>query len=1125
MNTNNRNEWVLIDILFKEQGLVAHHLNSFAYYLQTIIPETILDTPPFIYENDNYRFTYQYTNTFIHKPGVIEHDGTVTNMLPNEARNRSLVYASPLFVQVTKNLLVKSTNKNKKTEEIFPLAMIPMMIKSVQCYLYKATTEELVKAKECMYEQGGYFITNGGTEKVLVGMKRTAINQPYVFSNKKNPDDITCTISSIEEKARKPPSIMNIHLVPVSYSGRRTIKVEISYFKKEFPLGILFRALGYTGKIKSTFYKSFAFNALEKLKQRELQILLENLDEDIFYIITQENAFEYLAKISMTQGSNREKSNIYTHSVLQKEFLPHIGIDETSYTDKVIYLGYMVHKLLQTYYGLREYDDHDHSKNKRTDESGILCGMIFKQAFHKHEKELHMMLKKKLDGTIKEINLSPLVNNTGFSKDLQVPLSTGNWAVIRSAKMKTGVSQLLNRFNYQATLSHCRRNTNPMPKNSVLSKPRQINTSSWGTECCIESPEGSSIGLINNKTLVCHITIPSSDFFIYELIKKYNTKSSMVATKECQWLILLNGKIVGWYQDNKLYNYLRSMKTKNIIPYDTGICIYENVKEIYIYTDGGRTARPLFIVEDKKIKLTEEYLQKLKTKEKVWDDLFKDSILEMVDSGEQESLLVAIHPDDLQKDIAYTHIEINDALIVGVCSSIIPYGNSNPSARLVFQSGMNKQATAIPKTNINYSMDTATHILNYPQKPLCQTEQMGVLNFNELPTGENAVVGICNFAWNMEDALIINQASLDRGMFRTIFERVYKETECKIVGKEVFFGLPPPTDPSFANCHKCDIDGIVKKGVRVYEDDIIISKMVTVQDDENGECIKPRGIYVKKGEEGVIADVMITVNPDGNKTVKVKIRQERRPEVGDKFASAPAQKGVIGLIVRQEDMPFTQDGITPDILINACSEASRSTTGRIKEIRSGKIAALAGRFINATMFNSGGKKEMEDLGEELKKLGYNRYGWEKMTNGTTGEIMEGLIYTGVCYYQRLKHMVADKIHVRGYRGPIASLTRQALDGRGRGGGLRVGEMERDNLISHGCSFTLQEILFYTSDYYQAPVCSKCGFVAIGDPKKKKYLCRGCKGSSVYMTEMPYVLHLLQAELAAAHIAMRIQLEK
>jgi DNA-directed RNA polymerase beta subunit len=300
--------------------------------------------------------------------------------------------------------------------------------------------------------------------------------------------------------------------------------------------------------------------------------------------------------------------------------------------------------------------------------------------------------------------------------------------------------------------------------------------------------------------------------------------------------------------------------------------------------------------------------------------------------------------------------------------------------------------------------------------------------------------------------------------------------------------------------------------------------MATCHSDDEGDVLKPRGISIRKGEEGVVADVLVTVNPDGSKTVKIKIRQERRPEVGDKFASSPAQKGVIGLILNQEDMPFTSEGICPDILINACSEASRSTTGRIKEIRSGKYAALNGKMVDATIFNSGGKKEMDEMGESLHKLGYNKYGWERMTNGTTGEMMEALIYTGVCYYQRLKHMVADKIHVRGYKGPIASLTRQPLDGRNREGGLRFGEMERDNLISLGVGYTLQEILLYFSDYYQTVVCNKCGMVAIGDRKKMRWLCRACKKNDVSLVEMPYILHLLQAELAAAHIALRLILE-
>ena len=896
------------------------------------------------------------------------------------------------------------------------------MVRSIQCRLYKATDEQAIDAKECEYDQGGYFIVNGN-EKILVGMERMCTNQVYVFPNKHDPDDIYAEISSLEEKAKKAPSQFYIHLLPSSNLGKKSLRSNSSYFKKEFPVGILFKALGMCGGIKDAVFQKRLFADVKGLKRRDLEVVLDSIEEESFHIQDQEQAFAYLTKISSTQGSTEDKAETYIHAVLQKEFLPHLGIDEKSYDKKTTFLVYMIQKLLQVHFGVRGFDDHDSEKNKRIDESGILFGNIFKQAWSKLNRELQLIVKKKMEGgaNLKDITLTQLVNNLSLTKDLAYVLSTGNWGVTRNSKQKTGVSQVLNRFNYQASLSHCRRNINPMPKNSVLSKPRQLHNSTWGTTCVAETPEGHSIGLVKNKALSTHITISFSDVFVSDLLSQQGLVN--IPTDATPFIVFLNGKIMGWHATDYIYWFTRSLKLSGSLPMDIGVCCDYPHCEIKIYTDSGRKSRPLFVVCDNKIGTTKEYLDKMVDGTKTWNDIISDGIVEMVDAGEQETLMVCVKSSDLGNDgVKYTHCELSDALIMGVCASIIPYANSDPSARIVYQSSMSKQALSVPGLNYQERMDTMTHILNYPQKPLCQTKAMDAMHFNDLPAGQNAVVAITtNYGSNQEDAIDISRAAIDRGMFRSTYYRVYKDAESKVAGAEEHFGRP---DESSA--HKLDLDGIIQVGIFADEGDMIIGKLST-SIGLDGKPIKPRCTLIKHGEHGIVDRVVFSTNPDGTRAVKVRIRQERIPEIGDKFAAIHSQKGICGAIKNPEDMPFTTSGIIPDIVINPHSQPSRMTIGHMKEIRSGKYGALSGTFPDATIFGSN-IKAMEDMGEGLKALGYESMGWETMYNGTTGAQMRAHIYVGVCYYQRLKHMVQDKIHARASRGPIATLTHQPSDG-------------------------------------------------------------------------------------------------
>jgi DNA-directed RNA polymerase II subunit RPB2 len=1115
------------DVFFKSKSLVAHHIESYANFVQTTIPDTITETVPFDYENEQYRFVYNYDNIYLGPPAVIEHDGSVTDLWPNQARLRDLTYAAPLFAQVSKSLTRKLLNDTISGDENVFVGMLPIMIKSCACRLHNMNEEQLIKANECSYENGGYFIVKGD-EKVLMGMERMCTDHVYVFPNKHDPEDLYAEVSSLEERAKKAPSQFSIHVLPSNMLGKKSLRACLSYFKKEFPLGVLFKALGVTEGIKEMILKHFLFTKLRPLQKRQMEELIDVVEEESFHIADQEAAYTALAKIGTTHISGDDKGVMYVEAVLEKEFLPRIGIDKSAFELKVNFLCHMVQKLLQVLFGLRPHDDHDHEKNKRSDTSGPLLATIFRQSWGKINRELQILIRKKMDGgaALKDIMLSQLINTLSLSKDIGNALATGNWSAVRNSRMKTGVSQPLNRFNRQAALSHCRRVINPMPKNSVLSKPRMVHSSMWGVTCPFESPEGPGIGLVKNMALMCCISVGFPDIWIVEIIHALNLGKEL--SEQTPWIIFVNGKIQGYGESPIAYEMIRNMKLAGTLPMYTSISIDKINREIYVWTDSGRKCRPLLVVEDGKVRMDEAYLKLMESGEKTWEEAIGDGMIEMVDGAEQENLLIAVKLIDLERDgLKYTHAEMSDAFIIGTCASIIPYGNSDPAARLVYQSSMSKQAASVATTNVNQRMDGMNHVLWYPQKPICQTIQMDQMNYNDLPAGQNCVIAlITNGGWNCEDGIVVNQDSLDRGLFRETFYRTYKEGESRVTGQEETFGRPPGE----TGTDKLDLDGLAKMNVRVYEGHMLMGKTCNGLDADQ-KPIKPSNTFIRHGEHGIVDSVMISQNLDGGRTAKVMVRQERKLNVGDKLAAPHSQKSIVSICRRGIDLPFcSSTGIIPDIFINPASQPSRMTIGHMKEIRAGKYGAANGVFPDATMFQyskAENRQIQENIAKGLMEQGYEPSGWEVMSDGTTGEVMNARIFVGVCYYQRLKHMVQDKMHVRSSGGRVDPMTKQPNAGRSRDGGLKIGCMERDIMISLGGAFATQQRLRDLSDKYKQCVClnPECGLIPIANPEKKIWVCRACKTKKIGWIWLPCSMKLLIQQLYAAQLAPRLMTEE
>ncbi|KAK8934248.1 DNA-directed RNA polymerase II subunit RPB2 [Platanthera zijinensis] len=573
---------------------------------------------------------------------------------------------------------------------------------------------------------------------------------------------------------------------------------------------------------------------------------------------------------------------------------------------------------------------------------------------------------------------------------------------------------------------------------------------------------------------------------------------------------------------------------------EVGVIRDIRLKELRLYTDYGRCSRPLFIVEKQRLLIKKKdirSLQQRETPDEGWHDLVAKGFIEYIDTEEEETTMISMTINDLVNarqnpeeaySETYTHCEIHPSLILGVCASIIPFPDHNQSPRNTYQSAMGKQAMGIYVTNYQLRMDTLAYVLYYPQKPLVTTRAMEHLHFRQLPAGINAIVAIsCYSGYNQEDSVIMNQSSIDRGFFRSLFFRSYRDEEKKmgtLVKEE--FGRPNRENTMgmrHGSYDKLDDDGLAPPGTRVSGEDVIIGKTSPIaQDDSQGASsrytLRDHSTSLRHSESGMVDQVLLTTNADGLRFVKVRMRSVRIPQIGDKFSSRHGQKGTVGMTYTQEDMPWTVEGITPDIIVNPHAIPSRMTIGQLIECIMGKVAAHMGKEGDATPFTD---VTVDNISKALHKCGYQMRGFETMYNGHTGRKLTAMIFLGPTYYQRLKHMVDDKIHSRG-RGPVQILTRQPAEGRSRDGGLRFGEMERDCMIAHGAAHFLKERLFDQSDAYRVHVCEKCGLVAIANLKKNSFECRGCKNKTdIVQVHIPYACKLLFQELMSMAIAPRM----
>ncbi|PKI83324.1 Ret1p [Malassezia vespertilionis] len=1107
-------KWMLLPAFLQVKGLVKQHIDSFNYFVDVGL-KNILKANERVTSDIDPKFYLKYTNIFVGRPERADPDAIDRSITPHECRLRDITYSAFIYVDIEYTRGGKIVRRKN-----VPIGRLPIMLRSNKCWLAGQDEKMLARMNECPLDPGGYFIVKG-TEKVILVQEQLSKNRIIVEADPRKGLVQASVTSSTHERKSKSYVLTKHGLLYVKHNS----------LHEDIPIVIVFRALGILSDKEilqlcaghdEIYAELFAVN-LEKAAKLD--------------IFTRKQALEYMGarvKIMRRGVGLRRAPSDEALEVLATVIMAHVPVDNFDFRNKAIYLAAMVRRVLVCMVDGSMVDDRDYVGNKRLELAGQLLSLLFEDLFKKFNHDL----KTNIDKVLKKPNRTAefdAYNQFFYHGDYITAgfvraISTGNWSLKRFKMERAGVTHVLSRLSYISALGMMTRISSQFEKTRKVSGPRALQSSQWGVLCPSDTPEGEACGLVKNLALMTHITTDVDEKPIVKIcytlgLEDVNLLTGAELYEPNMYVVYVNGNVIGVTRSpQRFVAQFRCLRRAGHMNAFVSIYINSHHHTVHIASDGGRICRPLIIVECGKPRVTNEHMLLLRERRMLFDNFLTQGLVEYLDVNEENDSNIALFERNINSNT--THLEIECFTILGAVAGLIPYPHHNQSPRNTYQCAMGKQAIGAIAYNQLNRIDTLLYLMVYPQQPMVKTKTIELIGYDKLPAGQNAMVAVMSYSgYDIEDALVLNKASLDRGFGRCQVMRKQSTVLRKYANGTFDRLADAPVSESGERLRRFDtleMDGIAGAGERLEPGDVFVNKQVPANANDNSAgtvhtdmSYKAAPLSYKAPVEGYVDQVLVSDTDSDQTLVKALIRQTRRPELGDKFSSRHGQKGVCGLIVQQEDMPFTDQGICPDIIMNPHGFPSRMTVGKMIELLAGKAGVIDGALQYGTAF---GGSSVEDMSRILVQSGYSYSGKEFLTSGTTGEPMEAYVFFGPIYYQKLKHMVMDKMHARA-RGPRAVLTRQPTEGRSRDGGLRLGEMERDCLIGYGATQLLLERLMVSSDAFVVDVCEDCGLLGYNG------YCSYCKSPKhVVKLTVPYATKLLFQELMAMQVVPRLVLE-
>lgn len=1147
------------DLLFshdRTRSPAADAISSFNLFMDLRLPYIISEFSKFEVVCGNDRHTVKFGDVIVHKPLVhdveVPHVGIpiMTNepMMPMEARNRGLTYAAEIFVNIEYNIYALDTGlltSSMPYREV-PLMQMPVMVRSNYCHLSDLRNMEVMN--ECMYDPGGYFIFNGN-EKVMQPQKVQRHNCHVVKQGSaNNPIDLEVRSVQADKKFRS-TSTFYVH-----YSGTPFIfTADVPYLAHGHNIVLLLRALGLQNKSE---IEAFLWQDPQDVRRRFFAATLSTCFNtevpisDIFLLLGH-------GMYNETDLGTPEKIRKQVAQQITGELLPHCGSDDSHSTrlKKLFYLRLIIHHMLDVFMGLRQPDDRDFEGFKTVHMSATLLSTLFRQLFSSFVKNIRNKMFDRFKKS-KHLDIAAFVaHNDTLTRDILKAFADGEMTVRQASNAGSSVIQIVHRINPLGLVTDLQKVRTPLPPDGKYINNRGVDPTQMFSYCPAETPEGHGAGLLQNLTLFARIRLGTENALVSSAIltalpafaeshgiQNLSLIDDLAHYRFEDTLIFINGEPLAFTRTpESMLILLRLARRNKVLPIDCSVIKAHH--GIAVWTDMGTVQFPLICLETLRERGHELLRDQTKIAKAPHGELFQFmlslGIIEYVESWEALDYRIAFKSSDLLLPIEtmpFTHIALHPMAFLGTSASTVPWSDHDQAPRVSYQAGMLKQAISCPATNLNQRFDqNYAYSLWYPQKPMADTIVCESRKINDWPMGENLMIAIASYeGLSQEDAIVRNMAAVERGSGRITVQKVYKAVlhklsaldfeafECPI---HVQFGISCIGIRAECDYSKLDVGGLLTEGTHIRNGDVLIGRVLYTSDDSGRRVRRDRSIILscEESEVYIVDKIMISTNRDGLRQVRIRIRTMRIPQAGDKISDRHGQKGVIGFLARQEDMPFVAEGpnagMVPDAIVNLHSINGRMTIGKLLEMLYSNLGLSQACFADATPFQN------VDAQWAMDQLRLAGYGTEvRMTNGKTGEPISTPWFIGSCFYQSLKHMVLDKIAARN-RGPRATLTRQPMEGRAKQGGLRVGEMERDAFLAHGASMTLDDRSRVASDGHKAPVCTKCG--QIGEMSTifkienllldRKELCRICNGPIQIINTTYCYSNLLVRELATAGI--------